>query len=932
MTSDRSGCAMVAHRSWGVLRLSFLPIALISCLLIQDVAAQNAWREDFEGTTTSWRWNHAAGLRLDGQQRFGDSSRDGNGCEGLRITATNAGYANISHRVPAAPVIDELIPSVSIRSGSNGAQMMVRVVLPRARDPQTGQPLTVLVRGPTYSRIGQWERLTMGQLSRALAGEVRMLRTRIEGPVDPREAYVDQVVLSVHATRGATDVWIDDLELAGLVTDVPRSTPYRSATARSSPYEPRAAKTPVKSARRVRLQGSMLSINGQPFFPRMIQYQGEPLSWLRQIGFNTARLATPPSGSLLDEAARAGMWLVCPPPNRDQLAAISGNQAGSVTIPPAYDVVLAWDLGHGLSKRDLESFRLASSNLRQSNRRASRPILCEAESQLRAFSRYANILETSRRPIGTTLELADYARWLQHRPRLARPGTPTWTMIQTQYSPALRRQLSVLAPGSTAPGIEADQIRLMVYAALSSGVRAIGFDSDSRLDAQDSITYARARTLELLNLELSLVEPWAATGNYVTSVSSNDPQASAVVIENNQARLLVPMHSNLGDQYVASPSRGGTLSLVVPGVSQSSQAFRLTPGGLPPLRRRRVTGGTLVPLENFSLTDLVVLTQDARAIRALQQRATAIGVRAAQLQYEIAAERRGKVAAIDQQLARSPVSASLGPKWLQAAADDLAECQRLLANRSTAQREAVRIYQLASRAMQPLRQLERAHWKQAASQSRSPASNPSAVTFATLPLYWKLTTQIRAARLGPNRLYGGDFENLSAMQQVGWSHTENPQTAVQADVQLVPTSRNNQRLSVRLRASPLDPRRPPALVESPPVWITSAPVAIEAGELLRIHGRIRVPNEITGSVDRLMIVDSLGGPSLAARIGRTEGWQEFTLYRAAPQSGQMTVTFALTGLGEAWIDDVTVRKVAIPAAPLQQSRHGPPLFGPPLTR
>jgi hypothetical protein len=46
----------------------------------------------------------------------------------------------------------------------------------------------------------------------------------------------------------------------------------------------------------------------------------------------------------------------------------------------------------------------------------------------------------------------------------------------------------------------------------------------------------------------------------------------------------------------------------------------------------------------------------------------------------------------------------------------------------------------------------------------------------------------------------------------------------------------------------------------------------------------------------------------------------------------MTVTFALTGLGEAWIDDVTVRKVAIPAAPLQQSRHGPPLFGPPLTR
>ena len=42
------------------------------------------------------------------------------------------------------------------------------------------------------------------------------------------------------------------------------------------------------------------------------------------------------------------------------------------------------------------------------------------------------------------------------------------------------------------------------------------------------------------------------------------------------------------------------------------------------------------------------------------------------------------------------------------------------------------------------------------------------------------------------------------------------------------------------------------------------------------------------------------------RIRATQGWREFTLYRAVPQTGELTVTFALTALGEASIDDLSV--------------------------
>jgi hypothetical protein len=50
---------------------------------------------------------------------------------------------------------------------------------------------------------------------------------------------------------------------------------------------------------------------------------------------------------------------------------------------------------------------------------------------------------------------------------------------------------------------------------------------------------------------------------------------------------------------------------------------------------------------------------------------------------------------------------------------------------------------------------------------------------------------------------------------------------------------------------------------------------------------------------------------VAERLGQTDGWREFTLYRVAPERGGVAVTFALTGFGEARIDDVTIQPVYV---------------------
>ena len=119
------------------------------------------------------------------------------------------------------------------------------------------------------------------------------------------------------------------------------------------------------------------------------------------------------------------------------------------------------------------------------------------------------------------------------------------------------------------------------------------------------------------------------------------------------------------------------------------------------------------------------------------------------------------------------------------------------------------------------------------------------------------------------------------MVQTGWRHYEHPVEAVHTAADLVGEAAHHGLLGLRLTARSDHPETPPAILETPPVWITSPGVPVEAGQLVRIHGWVNVPLPIAASVDGLLVVDSLGGNDLAARIDKTAGWQEFTLYRAA---------------------------------------------------
>ena len=99
--------------------------------------------------------------------------------------------------------------------GPAGLQFAARVVLPRTVDPGTGQALTTVILGDRYSDVGRWQQLRLEAIPRLLSRQIHILRLQLGPRVDDREAYVDAVLLSLSGAAGTTNVWIDDLEVAG---------------------------------------------------------------------------------------------------------------------------------------------------------------------------------------------------------------------------------------------------------------------------------------------------------------------------------------------------------------------------------------------------------------------------------------------------------------------------------------------------------------------------------------------------------------------------------------------------------------------------------------------------------------------------------------------------------------------------------------------
>jgi hypothetical protein len=297
----------------------------------------------------------------------------------------------------------------------------------------------------------------------------------------------------------------------------------------------------------------------------------------------------------------------------------------------------------------------------------------------------------------------------------------------------------------------------------------------------------------------------------------------------------------------------------------------------------------------------MIMLTDHVAVGAVTNRLWAAGPRSAKLQYDLAAHKLNYVTEVDRQLARLADRVLDSARLFAMAQNDLADAERNLKGH-----DWLASCLSAQRAMRPLRVIERSHWEKAVASIGSPAASPLVASFGGIPYHWLLARDLEGLGRSRSVLEQGDLETVESAWQAGWRPYKHGQPGVTAMCYIAPNEHYSGNASLHLSAKPIDPKAPPLSLETPPLWVTTPPIPADAGQWFRIHGWVKVPAAVEASLDGLMILDALGGPPLAERIGKTEGWKEFTLYRAAATSGTWTLTFALTGLGDAWIDGVTI--------------------------
>jgi hypothetical protein len=845
----------------------------------------------------------------------------GEASETIRIRADAADpvsqpFVHFVYAVPArAPVIPELKASVWLRSQRGGVQLLGRVVLPHVRNPKLPEAAyTTMVEGTRYNNANNWQKLELSDVAAALKQKVQSLRLEFGGDIDTADAYVDQLVLNLYAGAGETQVWVNEIEIgpvlgerAPVVSNVPKPSVSR------------------RHAAAVEINRDQLTVDGKRFFFRGIRLTDTPPNVHKLAGFNTVFLEPNAPQALLDEVSRLEMFAVptLSLPELDGGVLPASRREGeelprdSMTRFQQSDRLLFWYLGGGRQAADVDKVSRAASFVRETD--PDRPIGVGAWNGLWPYSRNVDLLGINRWPLHTSLELTKYRDWLNQRRLLARPGTFTWTWVQT-HLPEWHTSLvydRLPSAGFDEPiGPQPEHIRLLTYIALSAGCRGLGFWSD-RFLAQTHQGTDRLLEVALLNLELQLLEPvLLSILRPPVWIDTSVPQVKAAVLYGDKGILVLPVWLGPGSQYVPGQAAAAAVKLTVPLVPPNYQPWQVTPAEVQSLIPRRVAGGQEITITDFSLTAAIVFAGDMGSdgpVVYWQEQVRRMAKPAADWSIDLARFELEKARSITAQLSDLAPPITGAPLLLREASERLLVAQTF--HKAGRYREA---YFEANRAVRPVRQLMRMQWEQAVASVGVPCSSPYTISYFTLPRHWQFHAALKRANAGENLVRGGNFE---AGSERDWN------VAKVALDEVIPAARfsdhkpHEGERCLELSVAPKDPKSPPAALERSCVAATSAPVTLPPGTMVRVTAWVRVPQPITASPDGAMLYDSIGGEALAVRMTDAMDWKHFTLYRRMPSSGQVTVTFALTGIGAVQIDDVKVEPLFDPPTPgLQQ--HG----------
>jgi hypothetical protein len=655
--------------------------------------------------------------------------------------------------------------------------------------------------------------------------------------------------------------------------------------------------------------------------PRWLQYQGEGVEWLAELGINGLVFDSPPPPNVMAQCQRLGLQMIAPP------------ELDVSQRPLPSDRLDAWLLGSALDGREVNRVReLRERLLRLPGREAARPMVAQVLEDYWAYGRLSEILLLPV-PQPTTVSGSDESlrvmrSVLQHvdartQPIASLATQPTWQWLEQKY---LAEQLSPIS-GPDLPIYDLLQTRLQMYRALVSGSHGVLFRSQQPLDSGLPGDQDRQRLIAGLCQELELLGPWLRANRRVELTAAGLTDGYRVdCLELPTSQLLIFQRSTAGDTWLppAPPERPLTYRLAVEGAGTG--AYRLGRGRAERLQTQLTDGQLSLQIPAPSWVECVVLTQDPRVIQAIQATATRLAGSTAAAQLEISEQlvrvaQQQAVAAdappnspLWTQLGRAQSSLNASVQWLRRNRPDLAIADAHIAGH------------LAADVNRQLWELAMQRW---------PVGSQSSLTLSplTMPLHWRSAELIGERVWRTDRLEWDGPPGVGQAVENRWRVDYRLQNVAASGVEFrsnlgSPTGPGG----VRVFAGGLGGQPLAGGYSGATLNLRSPSLPMPNSGLVRLRGSVRTASLGRAPQTGLLVFDNLGGPGLGVLVGGRSPsgqWETFTCYRWLRPNTPLEVMLELRGEGDLEIGPLEVSVMAIDAAPAYPTQPRlPEMFDP----
>lgn len=840
-------------------------------------------------------------------------------CEALTLFTGNGTRAILEYRIDPSQIIAEVRATVSVQAVRRGARVGLRMRYPRLIDPATRAPLVSILWGHTHRGGGQWEMLTATPDGSQRRLREMAIRGQFGPEVDLDDAYVDAVVINAYTGPGLSTIRLDNLRIDGLVSVSPAASARMSAAG-------------AEIAGRMTAGGSLGGGPGgdsfdraalassafQSAFPpgrvtRVLEHNGEPLDYLKMLGFDAVLLSRPPTAELLREAVQQSITVYAPPPT-----------APEPELEPLLAPVAGWYLGTSLDDSQLDLATGEAKRIAAFPNLWRRPaIVAPAESWDR-FAGVATTLIYDLPPAVRGLPGDEQTRLL--RDQLSRTGRPVAAAVGVATLPPQRliEQLDAISRGLGASNIEDfgwHSIWLQTAEALKVGPQAIVFRSTRSLTSGREADLQRAAALGMVNRWLEIIGPAAGGSRPQGELRSNRADYHLAHLSGEQIDLVIA--TNISQPLrIPPPPSPQTLEFHAPSRT-ATFAWRLTDTAAEQVPL--ATDGVMakVVIESPDWVEWIVFSDDPGLGRRLD--------RVVRRHAEGLNQERWRLVSDDLMMARedwrSAIGGGLVPRAampvdaLRMAANALTDVQPIIA--SGRFHNAMRATRSADRIAVDSRGL-------LAGRLHPPGMHATGMPTLLAPggtmlqLAWRPI--LDDGRWTDNLLAGGELDDAEAMVRSGWTHQKRLESVADAQVGIDPTAGSDGRGALRIEAAARGEVPLPGGYAGTVLRVRSGPVSLPIGSWVRIEARVRTLG-FGGPHQGLLVYDSDAGSEIGTLVRGKTGWQDIRLYRAVTSERPFRVIFEGLGGGEALIDWVRVsmwqspEEPPMPLRPITENRN-----------